>query len=170
MNSMREIKVGDTVRIDYDCPRKGQQSRVREITPEGYWKLENGQSFAERSSLTVIDGGNSWWYLTSGLTAQRMGIAQEQMKYRAMTTSSGYTWSGYRDSGLQESKPNMKLTTMFKLLVDADTATLKKAGFINGDLELTGEGSNELMAIVFNANKAALVASAKAKLDEEAKK
>jgi len=68
-------------------------------------------------------------------------------------------------------KPFMeKITSMFKLLVDSDTQDLKKAGYINGDLELTSEGQKELIAITFAANKAALVAAAQAKIAEEAKK
>ena len=56
---------------------------------------------------------------------------------------------------------------MFKKLVDADTQALVKAGYINGDLELTDEGKNELMALVFDANKAALVVAAQAKLTQK---
>jgi hypothetical protein len=59
------------------------------------------------------------------------------------------------------------LGTMFKKLVDADTQALVKAGYINGDLELTDEGKNELMALVFDANKAALVVAAQAKLTQK---
>lgn len=62
-----------------------------------------------------------------------------------------------------------KLTTMFKMLVDSDTQTLKKAGFINGDLELTAEGENALLAIEFAANKTALVRAAQEVVDEEEK-
>jgi hypothetical protein len=52
---------------------------------------------------------------------------------------------------------------------DADTQTLVKAGYINGDLALTDTGRDELTALVFDANKAALVAAAQAKIAEEAK-
>ena len=60
-----------------------------------------------------------------------------------------------------------KLTSMFKVLVDKDTQVLKKAGFINGDLELTSEGQSALNAVLFNANKAELVKLAQEMLDEE---
>lgn len=67
-------------------------------------------------------------------------------------------------------KPIMKtLTTMMQKLLDAPTQTLVKAGYINGDLELTNEGNNALMAILFVANKDALVADAQTKLDAEKK-
>lgn len=50
-----------------------------------------------------------------------------------------------------------KLNNMEKLLLDADTQKLKKAGLINGDLEITAEGRQELQFILFKANKADLV-------------
>lgn len=62
-----------------------------------------------------------------------------------------------------------KVTSMFKVLVDKDTQILKKAGFINGDLELTSEGQSALNAVLFNANKAELVKLAQEVLDEETK-
>lgn len=62
-----------------------------------------------------------------------------------------------------------KLNTMMKKLLDTDTQTLVKAGFINGDLELTSEGRNELWTLIFDQHKAALVEAAKAKIAEEEK-
>ncbi len=62
-----------------------------------------------------------------------------------------------------------KLGTMMKKFLDADTQILVKAGFINGDLELTSEGQEELLAIAFDTHKAGLVAAARAKLEEEEK-
>lgn len=41
-----------------------------------------------------------------------------------------------------------------------------KAGYINGDLNLTDEGQDALMAILFAANKADLVTSAQAVITE----
>lgn len=60
-----------------------------------------------------------------------------------------------------------KLGTMMKKLLDKDTQLLVKAGFINGDLELTEEGRKELLSINFEANKAKLVDIAKEKIAEE---
>lgn len=60
-----------------------------------------------------------------------------------------------------------KLNNMMKQLLDSDTQTLVKAGYINGDLELTPEGQSALQTILFAANKAALVTAGQAKLDEE---
>lgn len=61
-----------------------------------------------------------------------------------------------------------KMTTignMMKRLLDADTQTLVKAGYINGDLELTEAGKKALWAITFTLNKDALVKEAQEVLD-----
>lgn len=68
------------------------------------------------------------------------------------------------------SKMIQTLSSMLKRLLDADSQTLYKAGFINGDLELTDEGEKALMGILFDANKAALVVEAQAVIDDEAAK
>ncbi|SRR5258708_3518995 len=59
---------------------------------------------------------------------------------------------------------NMK--TLFELLVDVDTRTLREAEFLNGDLALTTEGQAELMNLIFLDKKAELVKIAQTKLDE----
>ena len=70
-----------------------------------------------------------------------------------------------------KNQKNMKsLGVMMRKLLDSDTQTLVKAGYINGDLELTSEGTTALDSVIFDANKAALVALAQTKLDEESKK
>ena len=63
-----------------------------------------------------------------------------------------------------------KITTIMKKLLDADTQALVKAGFLNSELDVTIEGQNELNAILFNTNKAALVEAANAKIADESKK
>lgn len=68
-------------------------------------------------------------------------------------------------------KPIMKtVTTMMKKLLDTDTQELVKAGLINGDLELTERGSDELEVIMFTKFKTELVAVAKEINKEEEKK
>ena len=70
-------------------------------------------------------------------------------------------------------KPSKKTTTMGKItqlaktLLDKDTKTLIKAGFVDKSLEVTEEGQAELNAITFLANKEALVKAAEEKLKEE---
>lgn len=60
-----------------------------------------------------------------------------------------------------------KLSIIAKKLLDADTATLVKAGYLDSELDLTEEGGEALDAILFAANKAALVEAANEKLAEE---
>lgn len=64
-------------------------------------------------------------------------------------------------------KPMKKLNAMMKKLLDADTQKLVKAGFINGDLELTQQGKDALWSILFAANKAELVKLADEVIAEE---
>ena len=67
----------------------------------------------------------------------------------------------------QPNKTMNKLKPMMKRLLDKDTQTLYKAGYINRDLELTENGRNALNTILFTANKAELVKMAQEELDEE---
>lgn len=103
-----------------------------------------------------------------------MRVSKEDI--RGLDMSRSFDYSSWSSLVLDTYPPTTKkstmskLTTMFKSLVDADTQALRKAGFINGDLEITCEGQNELNVILFQANKAALVAVANAKIAEEAKK
>ena len=70
---------------------------------------------------------------------------------------------------LEDKKINkkMKITNLVKSILDSDTRTLVKAGFINGDLALTDEGINELVGILFLEKKAELVKIAKETLKDE---
>ncbi len=63
-------------------------------------------------------------------------------------------------------KQDMSLSTIAKRLLDADTKTLIKAGFLDTELRLTDKGKAELNAILFEANKTALVVAAQAVIDE----
>jgi len=84
-------------------------------------------------------------------------------------TGSGKHIEGYGDgwafSNLEEYKLELinKTTTMkkisnfFKKLVSPEVARLSEAGLLDGDLELTEAGKNELLAIVFEDNKEKLV-------------
>ncbi len=59
-----------------------------------------------------------------------------------------------------------RVSEMFKRLLDADTQALVEAGFLSENLELTDCGKGQLVALLFAANKDALVILAKAKLAE----
>ena len=60
-----------------------------------------------------------------------------------------------------------KLTPMLKRMLDKKAQTLYKAGYINGDLELTEDGRNALNTITFDTHRDALVTAAKEALEEE---
>lgn len=61
------------------------------------------------------------------------------------------------------------LNSMMKRILDKDAQTLYKAGYINGDLQLTEKGKNVLNSIIFEINKVELVKQAQEELDEENK-
>lgn len=58
------------------------------------------------------------------------------------------------------------ISKLGKRLLDADTKSLIKAGFLDSELDLTECGVQELLAIVFESNRAELVKAAKAKIKE----
>lgn len=66
-----------------------------------------------------------------------------------------------------DNKSTMKITNLVKKILDKDTRTLVKAGFINGDLALTDDGVSELLGILFLEKKDELVAIANEKLTDE---
>ncbi len=57
-----------------------------------------------------------------------------------------------------------KLTTMFKKLLDLDTQILIEGGILLENLELTDDGEDELMALLFEQNKTALISLAKERI------
>lgn len=70
-------------------------------------------------------------------------------------------------SSSNNQKPmTQKISAIAKKLLDGDTKTLIKAGFIDNNLDLTDKGTAALNAIVFEQNKAALVEAAKAEVEE----
>lgn len=71
---------------------------------------------------------------------------------------------------IEQNKPKTimsKLTNSFKLLTDKPTQTLRKAGYIDGDLELTSTGLEALTSILLSVHKEELVKLAEEKLEEE---
>lgn len=84
-----------------------------------------------------------------------------------MHPSNFQDYSNQYAPGVINSLPNKhktmikKLSNFIKKTVDADTQEMLKANMLNGDLEPTCVGINELHAILWFANKDALVARAK---------
>jgi len=62
---------------------------------------------------------------------------------------------------------NMNVTNLYKQLVDKNTLTLKKAGFLSEQLSITDEGMSELLGILFMQHKEALVKIAEEKLNDK---
>lgn len=60
-----------------------------------------------------------------------------------------------------------RVNNMMKKLLDSDTQTLIKAGYLNNDLQMTDAGRLALIATLFEANKAALVVLAQEELEEQ---
>lgn len=97
-----------------------------------------------------------------GLEAGRVDTRMlEEMRYEIRDLRNTLT--------AKKEKNMSTLGSMMKRLLDKDTQALVKAGYINGDLELTEKGKGALWAILFSANKEALVAEAKEIIEEEKK-
>lgn len=80
-----------------------------------------------------------------------------------LSTDDGTDWA---EDELQLKTTNMNLNAMMKKLLDADTQTLIKAGYINGDLKLTDKGKEAMDTLNFLTNKVELVKLAQQELDE----
>ena len=60
-------------------------------------------------------------------------------------------------------KTMIKITNLVKKILDVDTRILIKAGFIDGNLSITEEGTSELLSLVFLEKKEELVKIAEEK-------
>jgi hypothetical protein len=58
-----------------------------------------------------------------------------------------------------------QINIMMKKLLDSDTQTLVRAGFLDNELNLTDEGKEAIFVSLFDTQKAALVVAAQAKID-----
>ena len=63
-----------------------------------------------------------------------------------------------------------RLKGLFKRLVDKNVQKLYQAEFVNGDLELTDEGREELLYILFEQNKEELIKRADEVIKEKKNK
>lgn len=75
--------------------------------------------------------------------------------------------TGYSTSTHEDKPKDMKLSTIAKRLLDKDTKTLAKAGYIDSELNITRHGWDKLKALIFEANKTELVKMATEELEEE---
>jgi len=80
-------------------------------------------------------------------------------------------WSSPGEIEILKSKTTMqKLTSTLKRILSPELQKLYKAGFIDGNLELTNEGKNEIWALLLKHFEAELTKVAEEKLSEEKKK
>jgi hypothetical protein len=88
-----------------------------------------------------------------------------------MNTYGGMPMYVTADWGFTPKKKTIMKTvsTMMKRLLDSDTQKLVKAGFLNGDLNVTDEGRKELINFLFLQHKADLVKVADEKIAEAEK-
>lgn len=99
--------------------------------------------------LNVVNGGMKFPYQVEYPDDSRLGYGNFE------------DYELHTGENVEVNKPKKtimnKVSIMMKKLLDADTQELVKAGLINGDLMPTYDGISELNAILFIANKAALV-------------
>ena len=67
-------------------------------------------------------------------------------------------------------KISMSFSAIAKRILDKDTRTLVKAGFLSNDLTLTPKGEEHLLSIMLQNNKADLIKDAEEVIEEESKK
>lgn len=104
----------------------------------------------------------------TGVVEQVLGTKRYEVLFENGVRCQGWTDQNDMEFISNDNKTQMKtLGTMMKRLLDKDTQTLVKAGFVNGDLELTEEGRKALLAIQFSEKKSELVILAQEVLDEE---
>ncbi len=150
---MNQFTVGDKVRRIRDC--------------------HMGMKVGDIATITKIGGTNNIVLREFGGTHDGKNFEKINNPCAAPVTScsdfaDAYNYSyqnlvNYYTSNLQPiKKPFMKkLGNMMKKLLSSDTQELVKAGYINGDLDLTSEGKEALWSILFSLNQPALVDMAK---------
>ena len=76
---------------------------------------------------------------------------------------------GRKSNKLTKTVKSMRLTNLAKKLLDENTRTLIKAGYIDGDLELTDDGQEVLLSILFAEKKEDLVKMAQEEIKDKKK-
>ena len=154
---MAKFKVGDKIHIPEVLIRY-QQFR------EGEWLCSN----CEGLDVFIHKMNDEWYYYTISPNDTWSGDRWRYSCHEKITEIDAYC---ELVSSSKNKKTTMnKLTSMLKRLLDADSQLLYKAGFLNGDLEITEEGLKELNGILFNAYMPQLVEKAKEIIAEEEKR
>ncbi len=161
------LNVGDVVTYrrgkEYNAPatfrNKGHQFIVKCKRGPNVYLMDGQDDFGDKCPC----GRHSWIAYPSEVELQANTVQS------VIGTGFAFT-NSFTNYYLGAPTPNMSLSNIAKRLLDADTKTLRKANFLDTELNLTHEGKNALWAILFDANKAALVAAAQEVIDEAAKK
>ena len=189
------FKIGDRVKMVKRFPENSSGNgkelgigRIESIdvanmsfSPERYWgkpeyRIYNnvgyvGRFIAEELELLKrFDGstGDYFGYTGSSIAADSSGVIDWAPQYYPQSiVEELYKFKGTGEKISQPKKNMNKLNSMMKRLLDKPSQTLYKAGFINGDLELTEKGADALRVILFDANKVELVKQAEEELKEE---
>ena len=109
-------------------------------------------------------------YTTFSQMFDKMQYNILQSAFKPMYFSDEYRSDNIITPGAKKQSTMTKITNMFKTLLDSDTQTLVKAGYLDSELNLTSCGEDVLQNVLFVANKAALVAAATEEIAENAKK
>lgn len=176
-----EMKLESIVR-DYDSPEFFWLSKYGVENVENIKKGGEHMATCQRcekhkvgDTCTVVDPNNcpcpNFRGSDGGVDIRITGFEGNHYRYDILNASGTKVANCYNCLHDEHLKPKHsimnKLSNMMKRLLDKDSQALVKAGFINGDLELTGEGQEVLHSLLFQQNKEALVELAQEKLAEE---
>jgi hypothetical protein len=124
----------------------------------------------------LVRKGSEWW---GAAGEEGYGFRKEVIKMASYTNfAGGFPTFPYREYPearwlMRQDKPRKKIMTkvthLAKRLLDADTRTFIKAGFIDSDLELTESGKEFLLTKYLAENKKELAKEAKEYIKEREK-
>lgn len=129
--------------------------------------VSKSQDNLSQSLTNLSQEGQNCWTTTSSsggywnpVSFQEMQELQKRQSIMEQSCKNNYPKFKPKKTIMQ------KLSSMARSILDPDTQTLVKAGYLNEDLSLSDTGRYRLMAMSFAANKAALVVEAQKDLDE----
>jgi len=157
-----KIKVGDWVRTNGDGGMTGDflEGEIGEIWESRFFVWQNKKLGGQGDICPTTKGYSCSWQILFSSPGEIEIITKD---WRAYSTSCGEVVKGEP----KRKKIMNKLSTFLERQLDAKTKKLYKAGLINGDLEPTERGDKELKAILFFANREALVKRAIEIIKEE---
>jgi hypothetical protein len=176
-----KLKVGDWVRTNGNTYSYWGflEGEIGEIDDCGFFVWQNERDGAVGSIHPSTKGYKySWWINWSSPGEIEILRRQNDIETTCYLTDSSsscsWTWklgSPYTSQYIILPKTTMqKLTSTLKRILSPELQKLYKAGLIDGNLELTNEGKNEIWALLLKHFEAELVKVAEEKISEEEKK